>query len=134
MSTESKKTDLLVIGSGVAGLAFALKTADQKKVTILTKAKINDTNSGMAQGGIAAVLSEGDSYEQHISDTINAGAGLCKIPIVKLCVEQAPERIRDLQKWGVEFDKDLTREGGHTKNRILHVQDRTGHAIHQALI
>ena len=134
MSTESKNTDLLVIGSGVAGLAFALKTADKNKVTILTKAKIADTNSGMAQGGIAAVLSEGDSYEQHISDTINAGAGLCKIPIVKLCVEQAPERIRDLQKWGVEFDKDLTREGGHTKNRILHVQDRTGHAIHQALI
>ncbi len=129
-----KSTDLLVIGSGLAGLAFALKNADKYRVIVLTKAKISDANSGMAQGGIAAVMSEGDSFEEHIQDTLTAGAGLCRKEIVKLVVEQAPERIQDLVNWGVKFDRDLTKEGGHNQRRILHVQDRTGHAIHEALI
>jgi len=132
--SRTLETDILLIGTGIAGLAFALKCADARRVAILTKGKISDTNSGMAQGGIAAVMSEGDSFDQHIEDTLNAGAGLCRVPIVKMVVEQAPDRIADLVKWGVEFDRDLTKEGGHRQRRILHVQDRTGDAIHRTLI
>jgi L-aspartate oxidase len=95
--------DYLVIGSGVAGLSFALKVADRGKVIVLSKTKISETNTSMAQGGIAAVVGDDDSFEKHIQDTLVAGAGLCREDIVRLVVEQAPDRIEDLQKWGVAW-------------------------------
>ncbi|MFP5518511.1 MAG: L-aspartate oxidase [Bdellovibrionia bacterium] len=129
-----KNCDILVIGSGTAALAFALKAAEKHRVTILTKAGVKDTNSTMAQGGIAAVTSSEDSFESHITDTLVAGAGLCKEPVVRNYIEQAPERIVELQKWGVHFNEDLTREGGHSARRILHFDDQTGAEIHRALL
>lgn len=130
----------LVIGSGLAGLSFALKVAHRGKVLILSKTDLSATNSSMAQGGIAAALGEGDSFEQHIQDTLNAGAGLCKREVVVNIVEQAPERIQDLLDWGVQFDSDslkgfqLTQEGGHSHRRILHIADHTGQEIHRCLL
>jgi L-aspartate oxidase len=132
------KTDFLIIGSGVAGLAYALKVADLGKVTIIAKKDVVATNSSMAQGGIAAVFAADDSFEKHISDTLSAGAGLCREDIVRMVIEQAPDRISDLMKWGVKFDGgedlDLTKEGGHSTRRVLHVRDQTGKAIHQSLL
>lgn len=128
-----KETDVLIIGSGVAALAMALKIADEKKVLILTKDKVPATNSAMAQGGIAAVIDKTDSFEKHIEDTVVAGAGLCRINAVRNYIEQAPERIKDLLNWGVQFDADLTREGGHSSRRILHFEDQTGFEIHKKL-
>ncbi len=139
------KTDILIIGSGLAGLSLALKLPESLKITIVSKGAPQDTNTAMAQGGIAAVLSEEDSFESHIQDTLTAGAGLCKPEIVNNIVRQAPDRIRDLINWGVEFDVrgertgllgqiDLTREGGHSFRRILHHEDQTGHEIHKHLL
>lgn len=136
------RTDLLIIGSGLAGLALALKFADHGKVTLLTKEKAEDTNTSMAQGGIAAVMSDEDSFESHIQDTLTAGAGLCRVSTVRQMIEQAPERIQDLIQWGVHFDLrdgdqkkvDLTREGGHEQRRILHFEDSTGAEIHRRLL
>lgn len=135
------KTDFLVIGSGLAGLAFALKMADHGSVTILSKTECYKTNTRWAQGGIAAVSAEEDSFEKHVQDTLKAGAGLCRIDVVKNVVEQAPDRIQDLIRWGMHFDlkkdqksMDLTREGGHTQRRILHVKDHTGQAIQESLL
>ncbi len=142
---NSHKSDVLIIGSGTAALASALKMADFAKVTILTKEKASDTNSAWAQGGIAAVMSEEDSFESHIQDTLVAGAGLCNKTVVENYISQAPERIKDLINWGVQFDLrrkggeeseeiDLTREGGHSFRRILHFEDQTGLEIHRALL
>ena len=113
-------TDLLVIGSGLAGLAFSLKTAEHSHVTVIAKEKAQNANSSWAQGGIAAVMSEEDSFASHIQDTLVAGAGLCKLDAVQDIITQAPDRIQDLLKWGVQFDLksansdhieiDLTRE------------------------
>lgn len=135
------KTDYLVIGTGLAGLAFALKMAKHGNVTILSKTKSDQTNTNWAQGGIAAVLDESDSFDKHIQDTLTAGGGLCREDIVKNVIEQAPERIQDLVAWGVQFDLqndqksiDLTREGGHSQRRILHVKDYTGAAIQKSLL
>lgn len=125
--------DILIIGSGVAALSMALKISNDKSVCLLTKESIPDTNSAMAQGGIASVSETSDSFESHIKDTLIAGAGLCKIEAVRNIVEQAPDRIQDLLKWGVEFDSDLTREGGHSHRRILHFEDQTGAEIHKKL-
>lgn len=125
--------DILIIGSGVAALSMALKISDDKTVCLLTKESIPDTNSAMAQGGIASVSEASDSFESHIKDTLVAGAGLCKIEAVRNVVEQAPDRIQDLLNWGVEFDSDLTREGGHSHRRILHFEDQTGAEIHKKL-
>jgi L-aspartate oxidase len=125
--------DILIIGSGVAALSMALKISDDKTVCLLTKESIPDTNSAMAQGGIASVSEASDSFESHIKDTLIAGAGLCKIEAVRNIIEQAPNRIQDLLKWGVEFDSDLTREGGHSHRRILHFEDQTGAEIHKKL-
>ncbi|MFN7906015.1 MAG: FAD-binding protein, partial [Pseudobdellovibrionaceae bacterium] len=128
------KTDLLVIGSGLAGFTISLKMASPScRVVLLTKEKIPDTNTSMAQGGIASVQSSEDSFASHIQDTLIAGAGLCDENAVRNIIEQAPERIQDLQNWGVAFDSDLTKEGGHSFRRILHFEDQTGLHIHQQL-
>ncbi|MGE3683846.1 MAG: L-aspartate oxidase [Bdellovibrionales bacterium] len=133
-------TDCLVLGSGLAGLALALKVADRSKVLICTKTDLKTTNSAMAQGGIAAVMSSEDSFDRHVEDTLNAGAGLCDPQIVRQIIEQGPERIGDLMGWGVRFDLDefarmaLTREGGHSMRRILHVADHTGQEVHAQVL
>ncbi len=129
-------TEALVIGSGLAGLVLALKVADQSKVLLCTKTDLKTTNSAMAQGGIAAVMSEEDSFDQHVSDTLTAGAGLCDPTVVRNIIEAGPDRIQDLIGWGVKFDLnssaqiDLTREGGHSMRRILHIADHTGQDVH----
>lgn len=131
---KTYRSDFLIIGSGLAGLAFALKVADHGKVHLLSKAELPDANTSMAQGGIAAVMGADDSFESHIRDTHIAGAGLCRDEVVRNFVSQAPERIQDLLNWGVEFDQGLTREGGHSFRRILHHEDQTGLAIHRRLL
>ncbi len=129
-----KHTDFLVIGSGLAGLAFALKACRLGRVTVCSKEQISTTNTAMAQGGIAAVTSTDDSFDSHVQDTLVAGAGLCRPNVVKNVVEQGPDRIQDLLDWGVRFDSDLTREGGHSQRRIFHVADHTGLEIHRQLL
>jgi L-aspartate oxidase len=135
-----KRTDFLVIGSGIAGLTFALKAVKYGKVTIVTKSTLDETNTKYAQGGIAAVFSEPDNFEKHINDTLVAGGGICDEDVVRMVVQEAPDRIKDLIDLGVTFDKkedgtyDLAREGGHTEYRILHHKDRTGESIQNALM
>lgn len=140
MMTTKKWTDFLVIGSGIAGLTFALKAARYGKVSIVTKSVLDDSSTRYAQGGIAAVFSEPDNFEKHIRDTLIAGDGICNEEVVRLVVHEAPARIKDLIDLGVPFDKkedgtyDLAKEGGHTEYRILHAKDKTGEAIEQTLI
>lgn len=135
-----KDTDFLVIGSGVAGLSFALKAAAHGRVTIVTKAAVTESNTRFAQGGISSVTYEPDSFKQHINDTLVCGAGKSDLPAVNLVVRRAPELIRDLVDWGTRFDKkpdgtyELAREGGHTQHRILHHKDLTGAEIERALV
>ena len=135
-----KRTDFLVIGSGIAGLTFALKASRFGKVSIVTKADLEDTNTKYAQGGIAAVFSEPDNFEKHIKDTLVAGDGFCNEDVVRMVVQEAPDRIRELIELGVSFDKkadgsyDLAREGGHTEHRILHFKDKTGEMIQKTLM
>lgn len=125
--------EIMIVGSGVAALSMALKVADTKSVFIVTKDVGPNSNSAMAQGGIASVTDKSDSFESHIKDTLIAGAGLCDVNAVQDVVFQAPERIKDLVKWGVKFDPELTREGGHSERRILHFEDQTGAEIHRKL-
>ncbi len=127
------RTDHLVIGSGIAGLAYAISVANHGSVAIVTKKSKNDTATAFAQGGIAAVSSVEDSFEDHIKDTLSAGNGLCKEDVVRSVIEEGPEVIEKLVGWGVKFDSDLTREGGHTKRRVLHSGDSTGREIQRAL-
>ncbi len=135
-----KGSDFLVIGSGIAGLTFALSVANHGTVRIVTKRDKYESNTKYAQGGIASVFSEDDSFEEHINDTITAGAGLCHKDVVNFVVKEGPERIRDLIRWGVEFTADankniaLAREGGHSRHRILHVKDVTGSIVEEALM
>lgn len=135
-----KSTDFLVIGSGIAGLTFALKAAKFGKVTVVTKSSLEETNTRYAQGGIAAVFSEPDNFEKHIKDTMVAGGGICNEEVVRMVVHEAPDRIKDLIDFGVTFDKkedgsyDLAREGGHTEYRILHHKDKTGESIQKTLV
>jgi L-aspartate oxidase len=134
-------TDILIIGSGVAGLSFALKVAPFARVTLLTKKKRADTATNLAQGGVAAVLSTEDRLEDHISDTLISGDGLCHEDIVRIVVEEGPERVRELVTLGVHFQQgqhgeefDLGMEGGHSARRVAHAKDLTGREIETALL
>ena len=118
--------DYLVIGSGLAGLSFALKVAENGKVCIVTKTSIDETNTRYAQGGIAAVTSFHDDFEKHVQDTLTCGGGLCDESVVRMVVEEAPAQIQQLVDWGAKFDRnddgtyELAREGGHSEHRVLH--------------
>ena len=137
---SERKVDFLVIGSGIAGLSFALKAADHGKVLIVTKSNEDESNTKYAQGGVAAVVDKSDSFEQHIVDTQIAGDGLCDVEIVENVVREAPDRINELISYGTSFDKsdagvyDLAKEGGHSANRILHYKDITGYEIERSLL
>lgn len=131
-------SDFLVLGSGIAGLFTALKAAEYGQVIVLTKKNIKDSNTDMAQGGIAAAVNEEDSPFLHLEDTLEAGAGLCNIDAVDVLVREGPDRVRELMTAGAAFDMkngsvDLTREGAHSRPRILHAADATGEAIRIAL-
>ena len=138
------QTDFLVIGSGIAGLTYALKVAAAKphmKVMVITKTHSDETNTKYAQGGIAGVWDdETDSFDKHIEDTLIAGDGLCNKKIVEIVVREGPQRIKEIIGWGAEFDKDadgdysLGKEGGHSVHRILHHKDITGQEMERALI
>jgi len=133
-------TDILVLGSGIAGLTFALRVARLGNVTVITKKERADSNTNWAQGGIAAVTEAEDSIESHIEDTLVAGAGLCNREAVRVLVTEGPERVRELMELGANFTRrsngelDLGREGGHSRNRILHAADLTGREVERALL
>ena len=138
------QTDFLVIGSGIAGLTYALKVAEDcpdKKITIITKTQSDETNTKYAQGGIAGVMDfDKDSFDKHIEDTLIAGDGLCNREVVEIVVREGVERIKEIIEWGAHFDKDkegdyaLGREGGHSEFRILHHKDVTGKEMERALL
>lgn len=136
------ETDFLVIGSGVAGLSFALKVADFGSVALVTKRGLQDSNTSQAQGGIASVFDQGDSFELHIKDTLEAGDGLCNPDVVAYVIQNAPRCIRELIDLGARFNfndtagdrqLDLGREGGHSRKRIVHAQDMTGREVETVL-
>ncbi len=141
-----KEFDFLVLGSGIAGLSFALKVAPRGRVAIITKKNRAESNTNYAQGGIAAVTSREDSFELHVRDTLESGAGLCKEPVVRTIIEEGPARIAELIELGMHFSEreipqshgarelDLGKEGGHSKRRILHAKDVTGREIERALL
>jgi L-aspartate oxidase len=141
-----KPFDFIVLGSGIAGLSFALKVAPRGRVAIVTKKDRAESNTNYAQGGIASVTSKEDSFELHVRDTLTAGAGLCKESVVRTIVEEGPDRIQELIELGMKFSErdapaedggkelDLGREGGHSKRRILHAKDVTGREIERALL
>jgi L-aspartate oxidase len=141
-----KQYDFLVLGSGIAGLFFALKVAPRGRVAIITKKDRAESNTNYAQGGIAAVTSKEDSFELHVRDTLQAGAGLCKEAVVRTIIEEGPARIAELIELGMQFSEreiprshgerelDLGKEGGHSKRRILHAKDVTGREIEKALL
>ncbi|RJP79136.1 MAG: L-aspartate oxidase [Desulfobacteraceae bacterium] len=142
------ESDFLIIGSGVAGLMFALKVAEAGTVALVTKKRAAESNTNYAQGGIASVFDHLDSYEAHMEDTFNSGSGLCDPNVVEMVVKDGPARIRELIRLGVQFNTksspehialneetlDLGREGGHSWNRIVHAQDMTGEAVECALL
>ncbi|ATL46822.1 L-aspartate oxidase [Chitinophaga caeni] len=138
------QTDFLVVGSGIAGLTYALKIADKfpgKKVTIITKSREDETNTKYAQGGVAVVNDlEHDSFEKHIEDTLIAGDGLCNEKVVEIVVKEGPARVNEIIEWGTNFDKNAAgnfangREGGHSEFRVIHHKDVTGKEIERALL
>src|SRR5438876_2151072 len=141
-----KQFDFVVLGSGIAGLSFALKVAPHGRVAIITKKNRAESNTNYAQGGIAAVTSKEDSVELHVRDTLEAGAGLCKEEVVRTIIQEGPARIAELIELGMHFSErevprsngarelDLGKEGGHSKRRILHAKDVTGREIERALL
>src|SRR5512139_128380 len=141
-----KEFDFLVIGSGIAGLFYALKVAPHGRVAIVTKKDKAESNTNYAQGGIAAVTSKEDSVELHVRDTLEAGAGLCHEAAVRTIISEGPARIAELIELGMQFSEreiprshgarelDLGREGGHSKRRILHAKDVTGREVERALL
>lgn len=133
------RSDFLVIGSGIAGLSFALKATERGTVVIITKKERTESNTNYAQGGIAAVVSPDDSFELHMNDTLECGVGLCDRDAVDLLVKEGPVRLNELIEFGVQFTKeegrlDLGKEGGHSRNRIVHAKDLTGKEIERALL
>ena len=143
------RTDFLIIGSGIAGLSFALKVVPFGTVALVTKKEVMDSSTNLAQGGIASVFGQNDSFDLHIKDTLVAGDGLCNKDVVALVVKDGPTRIHELIEWGVQFNLsqadatkgsniirafDLGREGGHSHNRIVHAHDMTGQEVERALI
>ncbi|MCK9589179.1 MAG: FAD-dependent oxidoreductase, partial [Terrimicrobiaceae bacterium] len=139
-----REFDFVVIGSGIAGLSFALKASEKGRVALVTKRGRADSNTAWAQGGVACVTSGEDSFDLHIRDTLAAGAGLCHEDAVRAIVTGGPERIAELMRLGMHFDRretgnggnepDLGKEGGHSKRRILHFQDSTGMEIERTLL
>jgi L-aspartate oxidase len=135
-------TDFLVIGSGIAGLSFALKASEEGDVVIVTKKEDSESNTNYAQGGIASVLAKDDSFELHVQDTLNGGAGLCKPEVVRKVVEAGPGCIQELIRTGVQFTRkrddedefDLGLEGGHSRNRVVHAADLTGKEVESSLL
>jgi len=121
--SELSQTDYLVIGSGIAGLSFALKAAETGSVTLITKKEFEESNTNYAQGGIASVLDPDDSFDLHVQDTIQTGAGLCRQDVVEMVVRAGPEMVKTLVAWGAEFTRSgknlaLGREGGHCEIRF----------------
>lgn len=134
-----KKTDVLIIGTGIAGLFAALKCANFAQVTVVTKKEKSESNTNYAQGGIASVMDPNDSYEKHIQDTIIAGANLGNIKMIEILVKEGPDRIKELIQLGTKFTQkdgklDLAREGGHSMHRIVHADDLTGAEVERALL
>ena len=146
MATLRRDFDFIVLGSGIAGLNFALRVAGHGRVAVVTKKNRADSNTNWAQGGIASVTSREDSFDLHIRDTIEAGAGLCRDEVVRTVVEEGPARIRELLELGAQFTErevpeepgrrelDLTREGGHSKRRVLHAADATGAELERTFL
>ncbi|MBN2432290.1 MAG: L-aspartate oxidase [Acidobacteria bacterium] len=136
----AEKVDFLVIGSGIAGLTFALEASAHGSVLVVTKSEPSESSTRYAQGGIASVLGKDDSFQAHVDDTFSAGAGICETAMVELVVRSGPERIRWLESLGVEFsttatgDRDLGLEGGHSRRRVAHVEDMTGRSVEQVLL
>jgi L-aspartate oxidase len=136
----NRQVDFLIIGSGIAGLSYALKVAEHGKVSMITKANEDESNTKYAQGGIAAVMYSPDSIEKHVNDTLIAGDGICDKEVVRMVITESTERINELISWGAKFDKtetgeyDLAKEGGHSEHRILHHKDNTGYEIERALL
>lgn len=134
------RVDFLVVGSGIAGLSFALKAAKHGKVLIVTKDSEDESNTKYAQGGVAVVVDKEDSFDKHITDTLIAGDGLCDPYIVDMVVKEGPKRIQEIIDYGTHFDKkedgfyDLAKEGGHSESRVLHYKDITGFEIERALL
>src|SRR5207302_2517779 len=140
MPATAPEADFLVIGAGVAGLRAAIELAPAGRVLVLVKREVKDSAMQLAQGGIAAALSDEDEISLHLQDTLNAGDGLCNPEAARVLVEDAPERIEELIQWGTEFDREGTkltfgREGAHSRNRILHAHgDSTGREILRVLV
>jgi len=141
-----REFDYIVVGSGIAGLTFALKVAPHGRVAIVTKKSLSEANTYYAQGGIAAVTKPTDSFDLHVADTLRAGSGLCREPVVRTIVEEGPARVQELIDLGMEFTRDdtispdgerfysLGKEGGHSKRRVLHAKDATGREVMRALL
>lgn len=135
-----RQVDFLILGSGIAGLSYALKVAQHGRVCMVTKANEDESNTKYAQGGIAAVMHKPDSYEKHIKDTLICGDGLCDEGVVRMVITESTESINELISWGARFDKtasgayDLAKEGGHSEHRVLHHKDNTGFEIERALL